>query len=250
MRRAACCAAGMGGIRMLTDYLALDLETTGLSPERDRIIEIGAVKYKNGMETERFSRFVKIYQSLPEKIIELTGITDKMLSGGDEEKIVLTEFLKFAKGMPVLLGHNIGFDFSFLKVAAARFGMEFEREALDTLLFAKKLHPELASRTLSALCAHYKIVQERAHRAVDDAISAHRLYQALAATFPEYDFLPQPLFYQPKKQEPMTLRQKKYLSNLLHYHGLEYTEEMDSLNKSDASRMIDRLIFTKGRLQT
>lgn len=244
------CVTGIGGIRMLTDYLALDLETTGLYPERDRIIEIGAVKYKNGVETERFSCFVKICQKLPEKIIELTGITDEMLSDGFDEKTALTEFLKFAGGVRVLLGHNIGFDFSFLKVAAARFGMEFEGEALDTLQFAKKLHPELASRTLSALCAHYKIVQERAHRAVDDAVSAHRLYQALAAAFPEYDFLPQPLFYQPKKQEPMTLRQKKYLNNLLRCHGMEYTEEMDSLSKSDASRMIDRLIFTKGRLQT
>lgn len=234
---------------MLADYLALDLETTGLHPERDRIIEIGAVKYKNGVEIEQFSVFVKIYHPLPEKIIELTGITDEMLAGGYDEKTALTEFLKFAEGMPVLLGHNIGFDFSFLKVAAARFGMEFEREALDTWQFAKKLHPELASRTLSALCAHYKIVQKRAHRAVEDAVSAHLLYQALAAAFPEYDFLPQPLFYQPKKQEPMTLRQKKYLSNLLRYYGMEYTQEMDSLSRSDASKMIDRLIFTKGKLQ-
>ena len=84
---------------------------------------------------------------------------------------------------------------------------------------------------------------------MEDAVSAHLLYQALAAAFPEYDFLPQPLFYQPKKQEPMTLRQKKYLSNLLRYYGMEYTQEMDSLSKSDASKMIDRLIFTKGKLQ-
>lgn len=234
---------------MVTDYLALDIETTGLSPERDRIIEIGAVKYKNGEAAGEFSCLVRTYGPLPEKITELTGITDEMLAGGCEEKTAITEFLAFAKEMPVLLGHNIGFDYSFIKVAALRCGMEFEREALDTLQFAKKLHPELASRTLTALCAHYGIVQEHAHRAAEDAVSAHRLYRALAAKFPDYDgFVPQKLSYHPKKQEPMTPKQKKYLGDLLRQYGMEYTPEMEFLSKSDASRLIDRLIFTKGKI--
>ena len=105
-------------------------------------------------------------------------------------------------------------------MAALRYGLVFEREALDTLAFAKKLHPELKSRSLSALCAYYGIVQEHAHRAVDDAVCAHRLYLALRRKFPDYgEFVAQPLSYKPKKQEPMTARQKKYLGDLLRHHN-------------------------------
>lgn len=127
-------------------------------------------------------------------------------------------------------------------------GMEFERKALDTLYFARKLHPELESRSLPALCAHYGIVPEKSHRAVEDAISAHRLYGALVAKFPDYDgFVPRSLTYTPKKQEPMTWKQKRYLCDLLHQHGMEYKPEMDCLSKSDASRLIDKIIFSKGK---
>lgn len=235
---------------MITDYLALDVETTGLSPQKDRIIEIGAVKYINGESAGEFSCLVRTCQQLPPRITELTGITEEMLADGWEEKDAVTAFLDFAQEMPVLLGHNIIFDYSFVKTAALRCGMEFERQGLDTLMLAKKLHPELESRTLTALCAHYGIVQERAHRATEDAVSAHRLYWALAAAFPDYDgFAAQPLFYQPKKQEPMTPKQKKYLMALLRQNGLEYTQDMEALTKSDASRLIDRLILANGRLQ-
>lgn len=233
---------------MITDYLALDIETTGLSPQKDRMIEIGAVKYKNGEAAGEFSCLVRTYQPLAPRITELTGITEEMLAGGREEKDAVTAFLAFAEDMPVLLGHNIIFDYSFIKTAALRWGMEFERQGLDTLSFAKKLHPELESRALTALCAHYGIVQEHAHRAVEDAVSAHRLYLALTAAFPDYDgFAAQPLFYRPKKQEPMTPKQKKYLLALLKQNGMEYTSEMELLTKSDASRFIDRLIFANGR---
>lgn len=233
---------------MITDYLALDVETTGLSPEKDRMIEIGAVKYKNGEAAGEFSCLVRACQPLPLRITELTGITEEMLADGLEEGEAVTAFLAFAQDMPVLLGHNIIFDYSFMKAAALRCGLEFEREGLDTLSFAKKLHPELESRSLTALCAHYGIVQERAHRAAEDAVSAHRLYRALTAEFPDYaGFTAQPLFYRPKKREPMTPKQKKYLCALLRQQGLEYTRDMELLTKSDASRLIDRLIFANGR---
>ncbi|MDE7298519.1 MAG: 3'-5' exonuclease [Lachnospiraceae bacterium] len=236
---------------MITDYLAVDIETTGLSPERDRIIEIGAVKYQNGEPRGEYSCLIRIGQLLPQRIVELTGITQEMLeeSGISEQEAILG-FLEFAEDAPVLLGHNIIFDFSFLKTAALRFGREFERCGLDTLAFARELHPELESKSLSALCGHYRIGQEQAHRAAADAISAHRLYAALCAGFPDYTFPAPALRYKPKKQEPMTPRQKKYLQDLLRHCAMEYTAEMELLTKSDASRLIDRLIFMKGRPDT
>ena len=234
---------------MIRDYIALDLETTGLSPEKDRIIEIGAVKYVNGEPQQEFATLVKTYQLLPERITALTGITEEMLADGMEERDAVLAFLEFAGETPVLLGHNIGFDYSFVKMAALRYGRSFECDGLDTLRFAKAHHPELESRTLTALCAHYGIAQEHAHRAVDDSVSAHRLYLAMLDEFPEGDgFFAVPLVYKPKKQEPMTPKQNKFLRDLLWFHGMEYTREMELLTKSDASRLIDKLILAKGRM--
>lgn len=231
------------------DYLALDIETTGLSPEKDRMIEIGAVKYRQGRPDGQFSCLIHTYQALPQRIVQLTGITEEMLAGGREEKDAVLEFLEFAEDMPVLLGHNILFDYSFLKVAAHRHGKEFERLGLDTLQFSRNLHPELPGRSLAAMCSFYGIVQENAHRAVDDAVSAHRLYECLFREFSEYDgFRPVPLFYKEKKREPMTPKQKKYLIDLLRYHKIEFTQEMELLSKSEASRLIDRIILTNGRM--
>ena len=233
---------------MITNYLAVDIETTGLSPERDGIIEIGAVRYEDGEPRCEYSCLICTSRLLPQHIAELTGITQEMLEErGIPEREAVLGFLEFARDIPVLLGHNILFDFSFLKAAALRFGREFERSGLDTLAFARALHPELGSKSLAALCGYYQIGQEQAHRAAADAVSAHRLYTALRTEFPDYSFPAVPLCYRPKKQQPMTLRQKKYLQDLLRHCSMEYTAEMEDLSKSDASRLIDRLILTKGR---
>ena len=136
---------------MITDYLALDLETTGLSPDKDRVIEIGAVKYHEGKRGEQYSCLVRIGMPLPERITKLTGITQEMLAEGVSEQEAVMGFFKFASDMPILLGHNISFDYSFLKVAAVRWEQEFERRGLDTLQFARILHPEMESRSLASL---------------------------------------------------------------------------------------------------
>lgn len=237
-----------GAIYMITDYLAVDIETTGLSPERDGIIEIGAVRYKDSEPCGEYSCLIRTERLLPQRITELTGITREMLEEhGIPEREAVLGFLEYGRDIPVLLGHNILFDYSFLKTAALRFGMEFERSGLDTLAFARALHPELESRSLAALCGHYRIEQEQAHRAAADALSAQRLYSALCREFPDYSFSAVPLCYRPKKQQPMTARQKKYLQDLLRHCSMEYTDELELLSKSDASRLIDRLILTKGR---
>lgn len=231
------------------DYLAVDIETTGLSPEKNRIIEIGAIKYQEGIKTGEFSCLIRIYQALPPRIAKLTGITDEMLADGWDENTAICKFLEFAKDIPILLGHNINFDYSFLKVAACRHKRQFECMGLDTLALSRNLHPELSSRSLAAMCSFYGILQENAHRAIDDAISASRLYKCLLQEFPEYSgFQPQPLFYKEKPRTPMTAKQKKYLIDLLKYHKIEFTQEMEQLSKSEASRLIDRIILKNGRI--
>lgn len=232
-------------------FTAIDIETTGLGPEKARIIEIGAVTYENGERGEAFSTLVHPQiAKLPARITELTGITEEMLADAPEEAEAMEGLLCFLEGEDVLLGHNIPFDYSFLKVAAGRLGKAFEYEGIDTLLLARLCRPELPSKTLTAMCEEYAITTECAHRAYEDAVAAAELYFSLQEQFLEQEptwFLPKPLFYRQKKTEPVTKRQCSYLQELIAMHGLDLKPDYETLTKSEASRLIDHLLTNYGR---
>lgn len=132
---------------MTRDYIAVDVETTGLNPARDRLLEIGAARILNGKVEETYQTFIDAGVEVPERITELTGITDEMRLSGKRPEQAIPEFLEFCGELPIL-GHNVSFDFGFLKQAAVNQGLTFEREALDTLKIARKLLPDLPSRRL------------------------------------------------------------------------------------------------------
>lgn len=132
---------------MIRDYIAVDVETTGLNPARDRLLEIGAARILNGKVEETYQTFIDAGVEVPERITELTGITDEMRLSGKRPEQAIPEFLEFCGELPIL-GHNVSFDFGFLKQAAVNQGLIFEREALDTLKIARKLLPDLPSRRL------------------------------------------------------------------------------------------------------
>ena len=232
-------------------FTAIDIETTGLGPEKEKIIEIGAVKYEDGAQKEVFSTLIRPQTAgIPARITELTGITDEMVKDAPGEAEAMASLLRFLEGEEVLLGHNVSFDFSFLKVAANRLGETFEYRGLDTLAIARLCHPELPKKTLAAMCEAYGIINEHAHRAYEDACTAAQLYFALKERFGEKEtewFVPKPLFYKPKKTEPVTKRQISYLQGIIAMHGLDLTPDYTTLTKSDASRLIDNLLSKYGR---
>ena len=234
----------------MNTYIAIDLETTGLHPKNDRIIEIGAIKVEEGVIKEQFSTFVNPQMTIPERIFELTKITTEMAKAGPIITEVMPKLLDFCEDYP-LLGHNIMFDFSFLKHKATNIGLDFEREGMDTLAIARKMLDKLASRRLSALCDYYQIDNKQSHRATDDAMAAHFLYQRLRSDFksvaPEL-FRATPLIHKVKKQGPITTKQKVYLNDLIKYHKIKIDTQIDSLTKNEASRLIDNIILTKGRI--
>ena len=119
------------------DLIVVDLEMTGLQVKTDRILEIGAVRIHEDQITDSFQTFVNPHRRLEERIIELTGITDDMVADAPEADAALEAFLAFAGDCP-LLGHNIRFDYGFLKQCAINNGRKFERRALDTLKIARK----------------------------------------------------------------------------------------------------------------
>ena len=152
---------------MLQDYVCIDLETTGLQPKTDRMIEIGAVKVHNGEIIERFETLVNPQRKLEERITMLTGIRQEELAAAPVLDDVFPALYAFLGDLP-LLGHSVLFDYSFLKKAAVDRRLTFERKGVDTLKIARKYLAELESRSLEYLCRHFDI-PHRAHRALGDA---------------------------------------------------------------------------------
>ena len=160
------------------EYVAFDLETTGLSAQNDRIIEIGAVVMKNGQEVDRFQTFVDPQRILDKKIIELTGITDDMLVGAPQIQEVLPKFLKFV-GDRVLVAHNSDFDTGFIRAACARMDIPYHFTAADTLILSQNMLPQLNKFKLDIVSNALSLPDFQHHRAADDAVTCglimHRL---------------------------------------------------------------------------
>lgn len=234
---------------MIRDYVALDLETSGLNPSENQIIEIGMAKVCDGEITETYSRLLNPKEKLSQRIVELTGITDEMVAGQPHVSEVIDEIVSFIGDMP-LLGHNIIFDYSFLKKACVNHGIPFEKNGIDTLKLARRLLPEVEHKNLDVLCAYFQINPGNSHRALDDAVSAHQLYYRLYDVKPDDEGFREtlPLNYTVRKDTPVTAAQKRYLAALVSYHGLTLEQDIDSLTKSRASKIIDGIISEHGKL--
>lgn len=229
---------------MLKSYIAFDLETTGLNPQENEIIEIGALKVRNGKVTERFMEFIRPSAPLSSAITSLTGITDEMVADARPRCSVIADFLDFCEE-DILIGHNVIFDYSFMKCSAAAENMSFEKSGIDTLKIAQKVHKDLPSKSLGSLCDYYQIENRAAHRAYHDALATAKLYQTLAHYFEETDprlFRPVQLTYKIKKPQPATIKQLALLQNLVRRTGTEITWDPAALTKSEASKIIDRLL--------
>ena len=235
---------------MVTSYICFDLETTGLSPDRDEIIEIGAVKVVEGRITDRFSRFLKPDSPIPPLAESITGISNAMVEDAGPTDRIMYDFLEFCESYP-LIGHNLMFDYRFTRRYAKKYYMNFEKEGLDTLKIARKLLPDLPSKSLESLAAYYGIVNPSAHRAYADALTTAKLYQTLKHYFGEEhpeQFQAQRLLVKDKKVQPATKRQKEYLNELIKYHKISVSGNTDELTRSEASRLIDKIIFQHGQM--
>ena len=233
---------------MIRSYVSIDLETTGLNPKLDKIIEIGAVKVVDGQVQDTFWAFVNPGRRLGEKITALTGLRDELLQDALQIGEVAPSLFSFLEDYP-LLGHRVLFDFSFLKKAAVDQRLSFEKKGIDTLKIAKKYLGELEHRNLDYLCSYYGIAHE-AHRALGDAQAASALYEKLVRQF--YDpqeevFCPFVLQYQAKRDTPAAKSQKERLYSLIERHKLMVDVDVEKLTRSEASRLTDKILARYGR---
>jgi len=149
-------------------FTVFDIETTGLHVGRDKITEIGAVKIKNGEIVDYYNSFVNPEMPIPEKIQELTKITDEMVKDSLTVKEVLPQFLDFV-GDSILVAHNASFDMGFIRYFADLYDTTVNNTVLDTLELSRLLFPTLKRHKLNAVAEHLNISLENHHRAVDDA---------------------------------------------------------------------------------
>lgn len=237
---------------MINNYVSIDLETTGLDPKKDKIIEIGAVKVLNGIVIDTLETFVNPSRRLEERITQITGITNEDLKHAMEPEVAIPQLISFI-GDNILLGHSVLFDYSFIKRAAVNLGYPFEKKAIDTLKISRKFLNALDSRKLGALCTHYNI-NLNAHRALADATATHELFKRLVTDFSQDvtgkvhgEFEPIPLFYKVKKEGPITIPQKERLLRLLDKHKIIVDWDINKMTKNEASRYTDQLLFRYGK---
>ena len=162
-------------------YVVLDLETTGLNCAYNRIIEFGAVRVENGIVTEEIDILINPECPLPKKIVEITGISDKMLENQPTIKEALPRIVDFI-GDAILVTHNADFDFSFIQHALRREGKEeLKNPVIDTLSLSRYLFPESKSHRLGSLCRNMEVVynEDEAHRANYDARVLNDVWQPM-----------------------------------------------------------------------
>lgn len=157
------------------EFVVFDLETTGLFKYTDKITEIGAVKVKNGEVVEVFNELVDPEKMIPEKVIELTGITNEMVMGKDKIDEVLPRFLEFAHGS-ILVGQNADFDIGFVRENARNLDLSFEPIYMDTLPMARAVFPQMGKFSLDKLAKKLGLDAFNHHRASDDALATAKVF--------------------------------------------------------------------------
>lgn len=161
------------------NFIAFDTETTGIKPDQDRIIEIGAVKFNNGEPGERFETLINPGIPIPIGASRVNGITDDMVANAPKIETKLEEFANFCGELP-LVAHNAPFDFKFIKAAVEAHRSKAPLGTiLDSCELARKMLPGIINYKLSTLVAHFRFPTTTFHRAADDAVYCGLLFHEL-----------------------------------------------------------------------
>ncbi|MBQ7266461.1 MAG: 3'-5' exonuclease [Firmicutes bacterium] len=159
-------------------YVVFDTETTGLSPQNHKIIEIGAVKVKEGEITDTFSQLINPGTYIPRFISKITGIYTRDVENKKSISEILPLFTDFCEDLP-LIAHNAPFDMNFLLQSYEDIGEEHNFSVIDTCALSRKYNKECEKHSLEYLCAYFDIVNENAHRALSDALATRQLYEII-----------------------------------------------------------------------
>lgn len=169
-----------------SEYVVFDIETTGLSKKHNKIIEIGAVKVKDGEVIDTFSEFINPGVPIPYQIEQLTSINDDMVKDAPMYDVIVPRFVEFC-GDDIVVAHNASFDTGFVRKNAEELGLKFDNTVLDTMTLSHILLPELGKFTLDRVCKELKVVNAHHHRAIDDAEATAKVFFKLLDMLKERD---------------------------------------------------------------
>ncbi len=176
--------SGTADMPLTGDFVAFDLETTGLNAQREAITEIGAVRFHEGKEIDRFQTFVDPERHISPAITQLTGITDEMVQGAPSQGEAVRDFLRFAGDTP-LCAHNATFDVGFIDEVCRREGLNFSPTYIDTLTLSQALLPDMKSHKLDLVAGRLGLPEFNHHRASDDAVTCGLILTRLLDTLGE-----------------------------------------------------------------
>ena len=223
-----------------SDYIAIDLETTGIRLSKDKIIEVGLLKVKDSHIIDTFSCVINPDMQVDDKILELTKISENELRNAKRIYEVINHIVDFCEEY-VLLGHNTIFDYSFVKKEANRVGLEFEKRGIDTYKLCKKVLPENVRKNLTDACSYFGIERKNSHRAFSDAFYTHVLFQEIIKNFKTLEISSESMKVKIKKFVPIRKRTKEDLQKLLNCHRIGCKVNIDLLSESEAKRMMDKI---------
>ena len=223
-----------------SDYIAIDLETTGIRLSKDKIIEVGLLKVKDSHIIDTFSCVINPDMQVDDKILELTKISKNELENAKRIHEVINHIVDFCEEY-VLLGHNTIFDYSFVKREANRAGLEFEKRGIDTYKLCKKVLPENVRKNLTDACGYFGIERKNSHRAFSDAFYTHVLFQKIIKNFKTLEISPEAMKVKIKKFVPIRKRTKEDLQKLPNCHRIVCKVNIDLLSESEAKRMMDKI---------
>ena len=225
---------------MISDYIAIDLETTGIRLSKDKIIEVGLLKVKDSHIIDTFSCVINPDMQVDDKILELTKISKNELENAKRIHEVINHIVDFCEEY-VLLGHNTIFDYSFVKKEANRAGLEFEKRGIDTYKLCKRVLPENVRKNLTDACNYFGIERKNSHRAFSDAYYTHVLFQEIIKNFKTLEISSEAMKVKIKKFVPIRKRTKEDLQKLLNCHRIGCKVNIDLLSESEAKRMMDKI---------
>ena len=225
---------------IISDYIAIDLETTGIRLSKDKIIEVGLLKVKDLHIIDTFSCVINPDMQVDDKILELTKISKNELENAKRIHEVINHIVDFCEDY-VLLGHNTIFDYSFVKKEANRAGLEFEKRGIDTYKLCKRVLPENVRKNLTDACNYFGIERKNSHRAFSDAYYTHVLFQEIIKNFKTLEISLEAMKVKIKKFVPIRKRTKEDLQKLLNCHRIGCKVNIDLLSESEAKRMMDKI---------
>ncbi len=249
------CVVNSQGQSIDTEYCVFDLETTGISHITEKITEVGIIKIKNGEIIDTFECFVNPEKPIPERVVEVTHITDDMVKDAETIDKVMPKVLEFMKGS-VLVAHNADFDIGFMKYNCEKLGLPFEFTHIDTLRLAKAVFPEFSRYKLGFIAEKLGIKVDVAHRALDDVKTLVAVFNEIikiakedkkATTIDDFDNAFETDFKKLPSYHAIILAQNyvglKNLYKLISYSHLNYFYKKPRILKSMFNKYREGLIL-------